>query len=76
MAKRPKSFRKRLKETVMELFFATLTIVSVFVLRRVVGWLLGGDVLWDRFPLRYCTDTADALVFARFLWNIARTFND
>lgn len=38
MPKRPKSLRTRLEETVMEFFFAMLTIVSIFILRRVVGY--------------------------------------
>jgi len=76
MPKRPKSFRKKLEEIVAEFFFAALTIIGIFVLRRLVESLLGRDLLWDHFPLRYWTDTADALVFVRFLWNIVRTFND
>ncbi len=76
MAKRPKSFRKRLEETVMELLVTALTVLCIYVLRQMVESLLGKDLLWDAVPLRYWTDTMDALLLTRFIWKTLRSFND
>ena len=55
---------------------AALTIVSIYVIRGLVELLLGRQLLWDFLPIRYCADTVDAAVFARFIWQVIRTFND
>lgn len=55
---------------------SALTILSISVVRKLVELLLGGELLWDVLPIRYCADTVDAAVFLRFIWQIVRTFND
>ncbi len=72
--------RKTLQEIALsvlkEFVGSALTILSISVVRKLVELLLGGELLWDVLPIRYCADTVDAAVFLRFIWQIVRTFND
>jgi len=68
---------KEIVETVVKEFVGSaLTVLSIYGVRKLVEWLLGGQLLWDVFPIKYCADTVDAAVFLRFIWQIFRTFND
>jgi hypothetical protein len=49
---------------------SALTILSIYLLRRLVELLLGNDVLWGFLPIRYCQDTVDAAVFLKFIWEV------
>jgi hypothetical protein len=59
-----------------EFFGSALTILSIYGIRKLVEILLGRQLLWDFLPIRYCADTVDVAVFARFIWQVIRTFND
>ncbi len=72
--KRRKTFREIAEEIAKESFGSALTILSVYLLRKLVELLFGQELLWDFLPLRYCQDTVDFAVFVRFLWQVVRTF--
>jgi hypothetical protein len=55
---------------------SALTIVSIYIVRKLVEWLLGKELLWDVFPIRYCADIVDFAVFLRFCWRILGSFNE
>jgi hypothetical protein len=78
--RRPARRQKPLKEIVMgvvkEFVGSALTVLSIFGVRKLVELLLGGQLLWDVLPIKYCADTVDAAVFLRFIWQVFRTFND
>jgi hypothetical protein len=59
-----------------EFLGSALTVLSIYGVRKLVEYLLGGELLWDILPIKYCADTVDAAVFLRFIWQILRTFND
>jgi hypothetical protein len=65
-----------LRQALVEFLGAVLTILSMYLIRRLVQFLLGGEVLWGVVPIKYCEDTVDLAVFARFVWQVLRTFND
>jgi hypothetical protein len=76
-AARPsKSIREIAEGVAKEFFGSALTILSIYAIRKLVELLLGRQLLWDFLPIRYCADTVDAAVFARFIWQVIRTFND
>jgi hypothetical protein len=75
-SKRPKALLEIVAAVVKEFVGSALTVLSIYGLRRLVEWLLGGQMLWDVLPIKYCQDTVDAAVFMRFVWQVLRTFND
>lgn len=74
--RREKSYTKIAQGVGKEFLASALTVLSVFLLRSLVQWLLGRDLLWDLLPVRYCADTVDAVVFVRFIWQLIRRFDD
>jgi hypothetical protein len=70
------SFREIAEGVAKEFVGASLTLLSIYAIRKLVELLLGKELLWDFLPIRYCADTVDLAVFARFLWQVIRTFND
>lgn len=71
-----KSLRGIASGIAVEFLGSSLTVLSISAVRKLAEILLGGQLLWDVFPLRYCADTVDAAVFLRFIWQILKTFND
>ena len=71
-----KTLREIVREVSKEFIGSVLTVLSVYVLRKLAELLLGSERLWDILPIRYCADTVDFVVFLRFIWQIVRTFND
>jgi hypothetical protein len=76
MAKREPSYRVIFNKAAKEFIGSGLTILSIFLLRKLVEWLLGSDKLWDIVPVKYAMDTVDAAVIVRFVWQVVKTFND
>jgi hypothetical protein len=76
MAKREPSYKIILNKAGKELVGSALTILSIFLLRKLVELLLGSDKLWDVLPLKYCMDTVDAAVIVRFIWQVIKTINE
>jgi hypothetical protein len=74
--RRERSFRKIAEGAAKEFLGSALTVLSIYLLRKLVESLLGKELLWDLVPIRYCADTVDAAVIARFVWQIIRTFDD
>jgi hypothetical protein len=71
-----KSFSEIAESVAKEFFGSALTVLSIYAIRRLVELLLGRQLLWDLLPIRYCADTVDFAVFARFIWQVIRTFDD
>jgi len=59
-----------------EFVAASLTILSIYGIKTLVQALLSDDRIWGVLPIKYCTDTVDLAVFARFVWQVVRSFND
>ena len=76
MARRELSYKIIFNKAAKELVGSGLAILSIYLLRRLVEWLLGSDKLWDILPVKYAMDTVDAAVIVRFLWQVIKTFND
>ncbi len=71
-----KDLLKVLWDAFKELLGAAATILSIYLVRKLSQWLLGGELLWGFIPVEYCEDAVDVAVFARFIWRVFRSFND
>lgn len=73
---RKKTYREVFDENALELLGMVLTLLSIYIVKKLVEWLLGGELLWNWLPVRYCVDTVDFFVLVRFAWKVIRSFNE
>lgn len=52
-----------------EAFGVLLIVVSIYILRLVLEYLLGKDAtFFDTIPIRYVTDLGELVVLLKFIW--------
>lgn len=52
-----------------EVFGVILNLVGIYIIRRVLEFLLGHDAtFFDIVPIRYVTDLGEITVLLRFIW--------
>jgi hypothetical protein len=72
-----RQMKKTMIEVVQDVFKeflgCGLTIISIYILRKVIVRLLGNELLWDYVPIRYCTDTIDFVVLVKFTVRILKS---
>jgi hypothetical protein len=71
----PEKYSEIFHRVAKEFVGMALTLVSIYLIRKLVEWLLGSEYFWDYVPVKYCIDTVDFFVILRFLWKVIKEFN-